>query len=695
MKSSRLLSLSLTAALIAALPVAARAAPASQSGKRIERILHRLGEVERPRNVAISPDGMRLAFTVHGKQGDRVAVANIDGTHLRRVALDKTFKRCKARGVQWSPDGRRLAFLSDCGSGKDNRAQRDIYLVDATAANLTARRLSHLNGYAQALRWAPDGRHLGILYIKGDTHQSGATHATKERVGVIGAHGVQHQQMASVDAASGKVETITPHGLFVYEYSWSPDGGRLAYVAAPPPGANNWWVAKLYVQPARAGAEARAILDPKTTTGSSLHGLQIALPRFSRDGSRIAFISGLMSDQGATSGDIYLIDADGGKPVDITPGIHISPSWLTWTAADRLLVASIAGGSTRVSTFALNGKHAATETPLFTVDAAIGDGSAASALAVSAKHDVLAVTHSTFTRPPEIAVARLRTNGEGQPTGIAKPLHAVTHFNAGVKPMWDKAVSVDWINEGYRVQGWLLFPAGYQPGKTYPMIVNVHGGPSWAVRPRWPRVGYGAVPLSALGYFVLMPNPRGSKGQGEKFAQAVRRDMGYGDLRDILAGVDAVEKKYPVDDNRLGLTGWSYGGFMSMFVPTQTQRFKAVVAGAGISDWKSYYGQNSIDQWMIPFFSASVYEIPKVYAKSSAVNFIQQQTAPTLIVVGERDAECPAPQSFEYWHALRAMGVPTQLIVYKDEGHHFMQPEHRRDVLERALAWFQKYLATS
>jgi dipeptidyl aminopeptidase/acylaminoacyl peptidase len=189
-----------------------------------------------------------------------------------------------------------------------------------------------------------------------------------------------------------------------------------------------------------------------------------------------------------------------------------------------------------------------------------------------------------------------------------------------------------------------------------------------------------------------MPNPRGSFGQGEAYVQANRKDFGHGDLRDILAGIDTIEKKLPVDDKRLGLTGWSYGGFMSMFIPTQTQRFRAVVAGAGIANWQSYYGQNLIDQWMIPFFGASVYDDPQVYAKSSPINFIKQTKSPTLIVVGDRDAECPAPQSFEYWHALRAQGVPTSLVVYPNEGHHFVDPDHQRDVLQRALMWFEKYL---
>jgi len=143
----------------------------------------------------------------------------------------------------------------------------------------------------------------------------------------------------------------------------------------------------------------------------------------------------------------------------------------------------------------------------------------------------------------------------------------------------------------------------------------------------------------------------------------------------------------------LGLTGWSYGGFMSMFAPTRTNRFKAMVAGAGISNWQSYYGQNQIDQWMIPFFGASLYDDPGAYAKSSAINFIKRTKTPALIVVGERDEECPAPQSFEYWHALKTLGVPTTLVVYANEGHHIAQPKNQEDIMRRSLDWFGKYLA--
>jgi dipeptidyl aminopeptidase/acylaminoacyl peptidase len=371
--------------------------------------------------------------------------------------------------------------------------------------------------------------------------------------------------------------------------------------------------------------------------------------------------------------------------VDITPDITTTPAWLAWTSKERLVVSETAGGSSRVAQYTVSdetGTKSAKPETLLQRPASMGDGRIKDSLSL-ASNGAFAFIESSAVKPPEVYTGQLAP--DAQPTQI-------THVNQSVKVPWGAMESIDWTNDAFKVQGWLQLPAHYDPAKRYPMIVMVHGGPSSAVVPRWPRVGYGGDPFSTLGYFVFYPNPRGSYGQGERFVQANRQDFGYGDLRDVLEGVTAVEKKYPVDDARLGLTGWSYGGFMTMFAVTQTDRFHAAVAGAGISNWQSYYGENSIDQWMIPFFGKSVYDDPAVYAKSSAMTFIKQVKTPTLVVVGDRDGECPAPQSFEFWHALRAENVPTELVVYPDEGHAFRAPEHRRDVLERAAGWFGKYL---
>jgi len=650
---------------------------------RIEQVLTELGKAQSIQATAISPDGRQLAWVIRRDDKPAIEVANADGSHARRVSAAATPGSCAESGIAWAPDSRHLAFVSNCNVDLTSTRvmQNDIYLADTRGSTAPAR-LAALKGYVRALQWTDDGKSLGFLYVAGATRHASAVAAAKRPAGEIGVSGIEVQRVASLDVASGALHELTPAGMYAYEFDWSPDGSRIAYTAAPPPGDNNWWIARLYVQPAQVDAAATVLVDPADTASGSLRGLQIALPRWSPDASRIAFIGGLMSDQGATGGDIYAVPAAGGTLVDLTPGIKVTPSWLRWTSPRAMLVSQVSNGQSQLADYTVSATRAQQQRVHFTVPASIGDGSASMAMSLSADLRHVAFLQSSYASASEVHAGALGNT--------APP--AVTSFNAGLKPAWGKAESVEWNNEGFHVQGWLLYPAHYDPKKTYPMVVVVHGGPSSAVIPRWPGVGYGAAPLSALGYFVFQPNPRGSFGQGEKYVQANRKDFGYGDLRDILAGVDAVEKQFPVDDKRLGLTGWSYGGFMSMFAPTQTQRFRAVVAGAGISNWQSYYGQNLIDQWMPPFFGASVYDDPAVYAKSSAINFIKQVKTPMLIVVGDRDAECPAPQSFEMWHALRAQGVPTSLVVYPDEGHHFVDPAHQRDVLQRALEWFQKYL---
>jgi dipeptidyl aminopeptidase/acylaminoacyl peptidase len=575
--------------------------------------------------------------------------------------------------------------------GEGKVTQDDLFILALNEKK--AKQLSHLHGYVHEPAWSPDGKSIGVLYVEGATRPSGALDAMKPPSGVIGVEGLEVQRVASIDVATGQASEITPAGLHVYEFDWSPDSTKLAYVAAPPPGENNWWVAKLYTQ--LIDGPPMPVLNPSTVDGP-LHGLQIAVPRWSPNGSQIAFIGGLMSDQGATGGDVYLVPSIGGMPVDLTPKTKSSPAWLQWTNDKTMIITGVDKGQSRVSEITLHSvpksdptapmeyriENSVEENTLFTLPESIGDGRLELSLSIS-RDGRAAFISSSFDTAPEVHVSQLIRNADAQ---------VVTHLNNNMKASWGKSESVTWSNDAFEVQGWLLFPADYDPNKKYPMIVMVHGGPSSAVLPRWPGVGYGGVPFSALGYFVLMPNPRGSYGEGEKFTQANIKDFGYGDLRDILAGVDAVEKKYPIDDKRLGLTGWSYGGFMTMFAVTQTNRFHAAVAGAGIANWESYYGENSIDQWMIPFFGASVYDDPQVYAKSSAIDFIKNVKTPTLVVVGDRDGECPSPQSFEFWHALVAEKVPTQLVVYPNEGHAFRLPEHRRDVLERALEWFQLYM---
>ena len=669
----------LLASLVFAPPARAEAPQSAQSeNARIEHILAQRARVRDIPAVALSWDGQHLAWVVSHDDKTTLTLASWSGRNARPLEIPGD---CSEEGIRWAPRANELAVLTRCRVDPSNTKpiHGAIWLIDVEHGS-TPRKVADIEGFAQGMQWSRDGQRIAFLYVPGATRPPYATASGNPRVGVIGATDEQVERVAQVPVAGGTPEILTPQGLYVYEFRLSPIGNRLAYTAAPPPGDNNWWTAKLYVQDAQAGAAPGMIVDPATVKGP-LHGLQMALPRWSPDAARILFIGGLMSDRGATGGDLYGVPATGGTPVNLTPGAKVTPSWFTFLDQRSLLVNQIASGKVQVTEYTLGGNVARQTRLWFTAPGDIGDGRAALSVALSSKAPRrIAYASDSFDDPPEVHAGLLTT----------APPPAVTTINADLGQAWGKTQSVEWNSGGMQVQGWLMYPADYDAHKRYPMIVYVHGGPSWANLPTWRN---NASALSEFGYFVLMPNPRGSFGEGVAFAQAIRNQMGYGDLDDILAGVDAVEKLAPIDDHRLGMMGWSYGGFMSMFAPTRTQRFKAVGAGAGISDWQSYYGQNQIDQWMIPFFGASLYDDPAAYAKSSAINFIKQAKTPALIVVGERDEECPAPQSFEYWHALKTLGVPTTLVVYANQGHHFVGRKDPADILRRTLDWFGKYLS--
>ncbi len=663
-------------------------ASATADRAHIEEVLKGLKRGRSLGQVAISPDGKRLAWIEYAAEGVEIRVAPLGklAKSERVTAATKPEQHCQEGQIAWSPNEQSLVFFSDCA----NPGQSDLYLARQGSP---ARRLTELKGYVEAPAFSPDGKAIAFLYVEGATRPSGALAAMKPPSGVIGEDGVEIQRVAIVQAdAPHPAPTIaTPAHLHVYEFDWRPDSKGLAYIAADPPGENNWWVAKLYTQ--ELNGEPKVILAPAEVSGP-LHGLQIAVPRWSPDGKQIAFIGGLMSDQGVTGGDVWIIPAAGGQPVDLTPQRPTSPAWIEWDGNRGLYVSELDGSYSRLLRLLLQtGSNLSVNSfnTIFSFPGSISDGRLEMSLSSTADHSLFVFRASTFDTAPEIYAAKTVAPASSR-SADHPPFVQISRFNDGVVPAWGKSVSLNWKSGKFDVQGWLMLPKDYDPAKKYPLIVEVHGGPALAAMPHWGSGALSAEAYSALGYFVLMPNPRGSFGQGEEFTQANRKDFGHGDLRDILAGVDAVEAAYPVDPNRVGLTGWSYGGFMAMFAVTQTQRFRAVVAGAGISNWQSYYGENSIDQWMTPYFGASVYDDPAVYAKSSAINFIKNVTTPTLVVVGERDGECPAPQSYEFWHALKARQVTTQLVVYPNEGHMFSDPAHRRDVIERAIEWFARYL---
>jgi len=539
------------------------------------------------------------------------------------------------------------------------------------AAGGKAQSLTVISGVANTPRFSADGARIAILATLGAHKKTGAIQAAAPLVGEIGENN-DEQRIALVSASGGALKPVSPADTYVYEYSWTPDGKGFAATAAKGNGDNNWWIATLDYVDAASGA-LRVIAAPK---------MQMDMPRVSPDGKSVAFIGGLMSDWGSIGGDVYIVPLAGGTPADITPKYKGTFEGLDWRGS-KLAASALIGERAAAVTIDPVAKTIVTS---WSAPVSASSQTFAGPIAFSGDGTVAASILQDFTHAPEIALGRLPA------------LTPVTRANA----TWTASVaaqSVHWKNEGFDVQGWLLGPTKVAPGK-HPMITIVHGGPSAASRPRYIATGgqHGTgfdfvAPFIARGYFVFYPNPRGSYGQGDAFTRANIRDFGRGDLRDILAGIDAVEKIAPVDDAKLGLYGHSYGGWMTMWANTQTQRFKAIVTGAGIANWTSYYGQNGIDKWMVPFFGASVYDDPVVYRDASPITFIKQAKTPTLVYVGERDVECPAPQSLEYWHALHTIGTPVKLVVYAGEGHHFHKPSDLENLRGRVVDLFGHYLS--
>ena len=621
----------------------------------VDSALQAIQSTKWPEQVTVSPDGAHVAWVESG-----IFVAPAAGGVPVEVGGNGA---CEKSGVAWSPDSRQIAFLSDCA----RKGQLQLSVVPAVGG--AARQLTHGNGLVADPKWSPDGKQIAFLFTQDLPRAAGPLDPVPVQTGVLESK-IYEQRIAVVDVASGAMRQVSPTDLYVYEFDWAPDGSAFAATAAHGEGDNNWWIAQLYVITAANGV-TKSIYKPPVQQ-------QVAVPRYSPDGKSIVFIGGIMSDEGSTGGEVFQVPAGGGAAHNLTPGLKASASFLMWPkhSSQLFFTEHYDGGSAISKVDPASGQIERLWQGAESINLPFED----SGVAMSDDGRMTAVVRSSWKNPPEVWAG---------PMGAWT---ARTHANANIHPQWGEAKSLHWKSDSFQVQGWLVYPENFNPAKKYPMVVAVHGGPASMVKPVWPKPGFNPTLLSQQGYFVLWANPRGSYGQGEKFTLANVRDFGGGDLRDILAGVEEAVRTAPVDPQRVGITGWSYGGFMTMFAVTQTNRFRAAVAGAGLSNWQSYYGENSIDQWMIPYFGASVYDDPAIYAKSSAIDFIKRVKTPTLIVVGDRDGECPAPQSYEFWHALKTLGVKTQMVVYGDEGHLFHKPEDRKDVLLRTAAWFNENL---
>src|SRR6266536_2010762 len=477
--------------------------PALLTAQNVQ-LTEQLGKTVLCDDIALSPDGAHVAWVqstaattskqthTRGTSGNAAAVA---------VNLAATGER-QDSDPAWSPDSRTLAFFSNAGE-KD---QAQLWTVNADGSD--PKKITHLKGYAARPRWSHDGKRIAFLYIEG-AGGGGPLMAAPATTGVIDT-AIHNQRIAVLAVATGQLRQVSPANLHIYDYDWSPDDKAFVTTAVPGPGDNNWWIAQIYTIGSAKG-NATSIYKPS---------LQVAVPRWSPDGKSVAFIEGLMSDERFHGGDLFTVSAAGHDVVNRTRGRKSSVSSLFWQTPDRVLFTEYVGGGSAISELTLasnsvraiwkgaEGLYAFGNFPTF---------------AVSKDGHLAAAVRSSYETAPEVWAG---------PIGDSRQL---TSNNSGLSPTWGKAENLEWTNDGFNIQGWLLPPAKVESGKKYPMVVLIHGGPSSVTTPEWPA-GFGmsraiVAALSSRGYYVLLPNPRGSYGQGENFTRANVKDFGGGDLR--------------------------------------------------------------------------------------------------------------------------------------------------------------------
>jgi dipeptidyl aminopeptidase/acylaminoacyl peptidase len=525
-------------------------------------------------------------------------------------------------------------------------------------------------GKVSQVAWSPNGE--SIAFVMPDS----ATEAESKRAEQhddpqILDHDLKFDRLCVADIATGSWRPVTLGAVHVWEFDWSPDGQQFVLLTAPRPGDDGWFDAELSVV-ASSGGEPKQLI--KT-------GKQFAMPRWSPDGRYVAYISCTWSDPGLVGGDLFVMDWRNDKVRNLTEGDPLSVTCFAWQQpSGRLLFMAHAGGN--VSLSEVDSDHANIRQRWS--DAFTFAERSQPKFSLGGQDDLIAVAREDPMRPRDIwvwstacgwkQVTRLHPECSSIRLGLTSDVH------------WQSP-------DGRRIQGLLIRPPNYDRGSRLATVVQVHGGPAnvWPHRVTASWHDWGQL-LATRGYAVFLPNFRGSFGWGTEFTEANLGDMGGGDYSDIMGGIEQLIEAGIADPQRLGICGWSYGGFMTAWAITQSNRFRAAVMGAGISNWISFHGTAEISTWDRLFWRDDPHDWTGRYAQFSPMARVQRVSTPTLIVHGGNDCCVPVTQSREFYRALRDLRVPAELVIYPREGHAIQERAHQRDLLNRVVAWFEHWL---
>jgi dipeptidyl aminopeptidase/acylaminoacyl peptidase len=636
------------------------------------------GRVTEPSDPRPSPDGRWVAFTgslwekLDGGPKSRICLAPMDrgdsaggpeSSGARQVSSGPDHDA----GARWSPDARTLSFISD----RREKGLMQLYALSVDGLG-EAEALPEIEGTIEEHGWSPDGSRILVLAAglhadSAGAQGSGALESEKDlpdwtpRVDSWEDRQVW-RRLWVVEVSTGEVQPLSRDDLNVWEADWCGEGAVVA-VASEDPSESAWYTAPLLLIDIATG-------DERVIAKSDV---QFGLPSGAPDGSRVAAIEAPCSDRQLVSGSVLIVDTDGTGD----RRVEIEDADITWAAFrgdGRLAYTALRRGDTVVGHIDAATGH---RDELWSTTDAVG---AWAPYAAPFGEDGFAFVRQGFDRPAEVAVV-----DGGSDRTIASFRHA-GHDHA--RSLVGRAERVTWTApDGLELDGFFLAPEGDGP---YPLILQIHGGPVWSYQESFPRPSLSW--LVSRGYAILMPNPRGSTGRGRAFLEAVIGDMGGDDARDDLAGVDAMVQRGDADPVRIGVTGGSYGGYMSCWLPVIDQRFKAAVAISPVTDYYSQHWNSNIGEWDSWFLGGRPEDGAEHYRERSPVFFADRVTTPTLLTAGTEDRCTPPGQAMEFYRALRARAVPVEVAIYPGEGHGVRKFPAYLDLVTRSTAWFERFM---
>ena len=617
----------------------------------------------------VSPDGKRLVYTVNEAVMTADKSEFVTQIWLANLATKQTTQLTygdkSSTNPKWSPDGNWIAFTSN---RKDNRNQ--LYILNLGGGE--AEPLTDGKGAVANFNWSPDGRSIAFTSTDTKTDEEEKNDKGKndfrwvdENVKLARLYVLPVQK-----DANGKREPrkLTTAAYNVDDFDWSRDGSRIAFSHTKSPVANFWTTSDVSIV---------EVANGNVTVLANTAAAEFS-PVYSPDGNSIAVLASDIPARWAQSGVITIYPAAGGQPKSLVASFDGQPSFAGWSAdGQRIYFNEAKGTGTQVYSLdlAVNRIEEIKTTP-----------AVLSGINLNKSGTTFAFVRQTADTPPDVFVA---SASDFTPVQI-------TTVNADLKtPPVGRTEVIKWKSkDGKEIEGLLTYPVGYQAGQRVPLILNIHGGPAGVFQQSFIG-GRGVYPLatfSSRGYAILRPNPRGSSGYGVEFRRANLRDWGFGDYQDLMTGVDRVIEMGIADPERLGVMGWSYGGFMTSWIVTQTPRFKAASAGAPVTNLMSFNGTADIPGFIPDYFGGQFWEVMDLYQKHSPMFNVKGVTTPTMIQHGEADIRVPISQGYEFYNALKVKGVPTRMLVLPRQPHGPTEPKMQLAAMKSNLEWFEKYL---